>query len=263
MTGQEESTLPDLGPVIGRHPVDHRRRWVNAGCALLVAVPSGRLGAWGLSATGEGTPGSNKAVGLLLGLALGASIIAVTQIARALRGERGEYFETHEEGLVHGSRRGARGWSWNRVTSLHVDGDAVNGLATRLGNGYRIEIGLDDGTRLRTDGLAEHAGDLGRVLLTRCPHVALKPRIPWYGRAGSWLLVAAAACVAAVPAMIFYIVDHPDREHRISAGTGMTMVRTEPGISEAGYAFLSIGMLVCTITAITLVITYVRGRAYR
>ncbi|MFJ6017444.1 hypothetical protein [Streptomyces sp. NPDC092952] len=263
MTGPAENTPRDLGLVIGRHPVNHRKRWVNAGWALLVAVVSGWLGTWGLSATGEGTPGGNKAVGLFLGLSLGAVIVAATQIVRALHGQPGEYFETHEEGLVHGTRRGTTGWSWHRVTSLHVDGDALNGLATRLGNGYRIEIGLDDGTRLRTDGLAERAGDLGRVLLARCPHVALKPRIPWYGRAGAWPLVAAAACVAAIPAMILYIVAHPDEEHRITTGEGMTMLHTEPGISEAGYAFLSVGMLVCAITAISLVIAYVRGRAYR
>ncbi|MER5744994.1 hypothetical protein [Streptomyces sp. NPDC002225] len=263
MTGPGRNTPGDLGPVIGRHPVDHRKRWVNAGWALLVAVVSGLLGAGTLPATDEGTPGGNKAVGLVLGLCLGAVIVAVTQIVRALHGKPGEYFETHEEGLIHGSRRGTTGWSWNRVTSLHVDGDAVNGLATRLGNGYRIEIGLDDGTRLRTDGLAERAGDLGRVLLARCPHVALKPRTPWYGRAGAWLLAAAAACAAAIPAMILYILDHPDEEHRVTTGAGMTMVRTEPGIGEAGYAFLSIGMLVCAITAISLVIAYVRGRAYR
>ncbi|GGV95934.1 hypothetical protein GCM10015535_64470 [Streptomyces gelaticus] len=237
---------------------------MNAGCALLIAIPSGWLGAWGWSATGEGSVGSNKAIGLLLGLALGALAIAATQIARALRGERGEYFEVRRGGLVHGSQRGAAGWSWNRVTSLHVDGDAVNGLATRLGNGYRVEIDLDDGTRLRADGLTERAGDLGRVLLTQCPHVALKPRIPWYGRAGSWLLAGAAACAAAIAAMIFYITDHPDKEHRIPAGEGMIMVQsTEPGISEAGYFFLTMGMLVCAITAVTLVIAYVRGRAYR
>lgn len=250
--------------MVSRHPVDHQKRWVNAGCALLIAVPSGWLGAWGWSATGEGSVGSNRAIGLLLGLALGAVAIAVTQAGRALRGERGEYFEVRRDGLVHGSRRGVAGWSWNRVTSLHVDGDAVNGIATRLGNGYRIEIGLDDGTRLRTDGLAQRAGDLGRVLLTRCPHVALKPRIPWYGRAGGRPLVGAAACAAAIAAMLFYVTAHPDKERRIPAGGGMTMMRsTEPGISEAGYAVLSIGMLVCAVTAITLVIAYVRGRAYR
>lgn len=250
--------------MVSRHAVDHRKRWVNAGCALLIAIPSGWLGVWGWSATGEGSVGSNKAIGLLLGLALGAMAIAATQIARALRGERGEYFEVRRGGLVHGSQRGASGWSWNRVTSLHVDGDAVNGLATRLGNGYRIEIDLDDGTRLRADGLTGRAGDLGRTLLIQCPHVALKPRIPWYSRAGGWLLAGAAACAAAIAAMIFYIVDHPDKEHRISAGEGMTMVQsTEPGISEGGYFFLSMGMLVCAITAITLVIAYVRGRAYR
>ncbi|MGW3498900.1 hypothetical protein [Streptomyces sp. NPDC001020] len=256
-------TFGDLGPVVSRHPVDHRKRWVNAGYALLIAIPPGWLGTWGWSATGEGSTGSNKAIGLLLGLALGAIVIAATQIARALRGERGEYFEVRQGGLVHGSRRGAAGWAWDRVTSLHVDGDAVNALATRLGNGYRVEIDLDDGTRLRADGLTERAGDLGRALLTQCPHVALKPRIPWYGRAGRWPLAGAAACAAAIAAMIFYAANHADKEHRNYAGDGHTVVSTEPGISEAGYAFLAIGMLVCAITAITLVIAYVRGRAYR
>ncbi|MFD7493023.1 hypothetical protein ACFV8T_11475 [Streptomyces sp. NPDC059832] len=265
MTGIEEvDTFDGLGPVVRRHAVDHRKRWVNAGCALLAAVPSGWLGVWSLSATGEGSPGSNKAIGLLLGLALGATGIAVNQIVRAVRGEPGEYFEVREGGLVHGSRRGSAGWSWNRVTSLHVDGDAVNAIATRLGNGFRCEIRFDDGTRLRADGLTVRAADLGRTLLTRCPHVALVPRVPWYGRAGGPLLAGAAACVAAVAAMILYIVDHPDKEHRVPAGEGMTMVQSvEPGISSAGYGFLAAGMLVCAVTAITLVVLHVRGRAYR
>ncbi|MFE7399300.1 hypothetical protein [Streptomyces sp. NPDC057557] len=263
MTGIEGTgAFEDLGPVVSRHAVDHRKRWVNAGCALLIAIPSAWLGVWGVSATGDGSAGSNRA-SLLLGLALGAVATAATQIARALRGEPGEYFEVRQGGLVHGSRRGAAGWSWNRVTSLHVDGDAVNALATRLGNGYRIVIDLDDGTRLRADGLPERAADLGRALLTQCPDVALKPRIPWYGRAGGWPLAGAAVCAAAVAAMILYIADHPDRERRIPGGGQMTIVQTESGISEAGYAFLTIGMLVCAITAITLVIAYVRGRAYR
>ncbi|MFJ2899072.1 hypothetical protein ACIO87_29855 [Streptomyces sp. NPDC087218] len=237
---------------------------MNAGCALLVAVPSGWLGAWSLSATGEGTPGSNKAVGLLLGLALGAVIIAVTQTVRALRGERGEYFETHEEGLVHGSHRGATGRPWHRVTSLHVEGDAVNALAARLGNGYRIEITFDDGTRLRTDGLARHAADLGRVLLLRCPHIALKPRVPRYAKAGAWLLAGAAACTAAIIAMIVYMATHATGERRTHhlAG-GLTDVTTEPGIGETGIMFLTFAMMACAITAITLVVAYVRGRAHR
>ncbi|MEU3521983.1 hypothetical protein ABZ770_43300 [Streptomyces sp. NPDC006654] len=222
------------------------------------------MGAWGWTATGEGSAGSNKAIGLLLGLALGALAIAAGQIGRALGGERGEYFEVRRDGLVHGSQGGVAGWYWDQVVALHVDGDAVNGLATRLGNGYRIEIDLDDGTLLWTDGLAARAVGLGRALLTQCPHVALKPRIPWYGRAGSRPLAGAAACAAAIAAMIFYIVDHPAKEHRVSAGAGMTMVQsTEPGISDAGYALLTLGMLVCSITAVALVTAYVRGRAYR
>ncbi|WP_143144994.1 hypothetical protein [Streptomyces humi] len=261
---QGAGTFGDLGPVVSRHAVDHRKRWMNAGWALLIAVPSGWLGVWGWSATGEGTAGSNKAIGLLLGLALGAFAVAAAQVTGALRGERGEYFEVRRGGLVHGSQRGAAGWSWNSVTSLHVEGDAVNRLATRLGNGFRIVIAFDDGTRLRTDGLTERAADLGRALLTQCPHVALEPRVPWYGRAGGWLLAGAAACTAAIAAMLFYIADHPDKEKRVSAGPGMTMVQsTEAGISEAGYFLLAMGMLVCAVTAIVLVIAYVRGRAYR
>ncbi|MEE1771097.1 hypothetical protein PUR34_23890 [Streptomyces sp. JV185] len=265
MTGREEVDAFDgLGPVVRRHVVDHRKRWVNAACALLLAVPTGWLGVWGLSATGEGSAGSNKAIGLLLGLALGAAGIAVNQVVRAVRGEPGEYFEVRRDGLVHGSRRGVAGWSWDRVTSLHVDGDAVNAIATRLGNGFRCEIRFDDGTRLRADGLTRRAADLGRTLLVQCPHVALVPRVPWYGRAGKSLLAGALVCVAAVAAMIVYIVDHPDKEHRVAVGAGMTTVDSvEPGISPAGYAFLAAGMLVCAVAAITLGVLHVRGRAHR
>ncbi|MFF0629417.1 hypothetical protein [Streptomyces sp. NPDC004296] len=257
------NALDQLGPVLSRHPVDHRKRWVNAAWALLIAVPSGWLGVWGLSATGEGSARSNQAVGLLIGLALGAVWVAVTQIVRVLRGEPGEYFEVRERGLVHGSRRGAAGWTWDRVTSLHIEGNAVNRVATRLGNGYRIEIGFADGRRLRTDGLAAYAADLGRVLLVRCPQVALRPRIPWWGRAGGWLLVWAALCVLGIVGEILYVIDHPDHERTEQTTATMTTVTTVPGISETGYALLTFGMMACFIAATTFVVLFVRGRAYR
>ncbi|MGW4883060.1 hypothetical protein [Streptomyces murinus] len=257
------SALDRLGPVLSRHPVDHRKRWVNAAWALVVAVPAGWLGVWGAFTTSGGSAGGNRAIGLLIGLALGAVWIAAVQIARALRGAPGEYFEVRELGLVHGSRRGADGWTWDRVTDLHIEGDAVNRLATRLGNGYRVEIALDDGRRLRTDGLTAYAGDLGRVLLARCPQVALRPRIPWWGRAGGWLLAWAALCVLAIAGQILYIVDHPDHEHRERTALGMATVTDAPGISETGFALLACGMMICFIAAITFVILFFRGRAYR
>ncbi|QLJ00308.1 hypothetical protein HZZ00_04465 [Streptomyces sp. NEAU-sy36] len=264
MTAIEGATAVDaLGPVIGRHQIDHRKRWVNAAWALLVAVPSGWLGVWGLAAAGEGSAGANRAIGLLIGLAVGAVWVAVTQIVRALRGEPGEYIEVRELGLVHGSRRGAAGWTWDRVTSLHVEGDAVNRVATRLGNGYRIEIGFDDGRRLRADGLTAYAADLGRVLLARCPQVALRPRVPWWGRAGGWLLVWAALCLLGIVGQILYIVGHPDHVHRVRTALGMATVTDAPGISDTGYVLLTFGMLLCFVAAVTFVVLFVRGRAYR
>ncbi|MFY4723319.1 hypothetical protein [Streptomyces sp. LaBMicrA B280] len=257
------SALDRLGPVLGRHPVDHRKRWVNAAWALIVAVPSGCLGVWGLSAVDEGSAGASRAVGLLIGLALGAVWVAAVQIRRALRGAPGEYFEVRELGLVHGSRRGADGWTWDRVTALHVEGDAVSRLATRLGNGYRVEIAFDDGRRLRTDGLAAGAGDLGRVLLARCPGVALRPRIPWWGRAGGWLLAWAALCVLALAGQVLYLADHPDHERRERTAAGVATVTDVPGLSGAGYALLACGMTACFIAAITFVILFFRGRPYR
>lgn len=264
MTAIEGASASDqLGPVISLYWVDHRKRWVNAAWALLIAVPSGALGIWGLSAAGEGSPGSNRAIGLLLGLSLGAVGVAVTQVLRALRGEPGEYFEVRERGLVHGSRRGATGWTWDQVTTLHVEGDAVNAVATRLGNGYRIDIGFDDGRRLRTDGLAGHAADLGRALLTRCPHVALRPRVPRWARAGGWLLAGAAVCVLAIVGQVLYIVDHPDHERRERTTAHLTTVTDVPGISGTGIALLAIGMMVCAVAAVTFVVLFVRGLPYR
>ncbi|MFH8340436.1 hypothetical protein [Streptomyces sp. AM6-12] len=257
------SALDRLGPVLSRHPVDHRKRWVNAAWALLVAVPSGWLGVWGLSTAGEGSARGNRAIGLLIGLALGAVWVAVTQIVRALRGEPGEYFEVRERGLVHGSRRGTACWTWDRVTSLYVAGDAVNRLATRLGNGYRIEILFADGRRLRTDGLAAYAADLGRVLLARCPDIALRPRVPWWARAGGRLLAGAALCVLAIVGQVLYIADHPDHVHREQTALGPVTVTDAQGISDAGITLLAVGMMVCAIAAITFVVLYVRGRAYR
>lgn len=257
------SALDRLGPVLSRHPIDHRKRWVNAAWALVVAVPAGWLGVWGAFTTSGGSAGGNRAIGLLIGLALGAVWIASVQIWRALRGAPGEYFEVRELGLVHGSRRGADGWTWDRVTDLHIEGNAVNRLATRLGNGYRVEIAFDDGRRLRTDGLAAYAGDLGRVLLARCPQVALRPRIPWWGKAGGRLLALAALCVLAIAGQVLYIADHPDHERSKRTTAGMTTVTDVPGIGEAGFALLACGLMICFIAAITFVILFFRGRPYR
>ncbi len=262
---QSGDNFEELGPLVGRrYVVDHGKRWANAAGALVVAVPFGWLGAWGVAAIGDsGAAGAYKAVGLLIGLALGALGVAVNQIVRAVRGVPGEYFEVREGGLVHGSRRGASGWAWDRVTSLHVDEGRTNALAARLGNGFRCVIGMDDGSRIRVDGMTRQAGHLGRTLMARCPDVALVPRVPWYARAGHWPLVGVAVCAAGVVAIVLYIIGHPDKEERITDASGNTGLSFQPGISDAGIAFLVGGLLVCVVVAVALVIAYVQGRAYR
>lgn len=43
----------------------------------------------------------------------------------------------------------------------------------------------------------------------------------------------------------------------------MATVTDAPGISETGFALLACGMMICFIAAITFVILFFRGRAYR
>ncbi|MFF9207490.1 MULTISPECIES: hypothetical protein [unclassified Streptomyces] len=72
------------------------------------------------------------------------------------------------------------------------------------------------------------------------------------------------ACVAAIAGTLFYLAGHAgDKERRVPAGGGLTVVVSEPGVSETVLTLSAMGMLLCAVTAITLVIVYIRGRAYR
>nr|WP_145555539.1 hypothetical protein [Streptomyces incarnatus] len=67
----------------------------------------------------------------------------------------------------------------------------------------------------------------------------------------------------AIAGQVLYIVDHPDHERRERTAAGMATVTDVPGISEAGFALLACGLMICFIAAITFVILFFRGRPYR
>ncbi|MFE7046383.1 hypothetical protein ACFU9X_45580 [Streptomyces atratus] len=252
----------DLGPVISRHGVANRRRWENAGWALVIGVPTGCVGLWALSGTGDGeSAGGRKMIGVLIGLGLSGLFIAVTQAVRAVRGGAGEYFEVREHGLLHGSRRGKASWPWDQIATVTIkSSETDNALTARLGTGYRCVLGLADGRSVRFDGLTDQHGELGLVVLNRCPDATRLTGDEWQRKAGGWLLAGTATCLAAIGAMVLYITGHPDTEREVTAADGMSVHQVVPGISDTGIALLAVGMVVCAIAAVTLVALFVRGR---
>lgn len=260
-----DAEMTDLfGAVLSRHRVDTRARWHNALWALVVAVPTGWLGLWALFSVDDSRPGGGRAIGLVIGLSLGALYIAVTQAWRAVRGGTGEYFEVRERGLVHGSRRGAAGWEWNQVVSITIpEAPRIHGLARRLGNDYRCRLALDGGARLHIDGHAAGASGLGRAVLEHSPHAKRLAGDEWQEKAGAWFLVAAAAFVAVGVSLVAYVASHADTTRRITDANGMVSEETVPGVGDGMIVAVGLSLPVCAVGAITCVVMYVRYRRYR
>ncbi|MFE0020241.1 hypothetical protein [Amycolatopsis sp. NPDC059021] len=252
----------DLGPLIGRHRVDNRKRWANAAWALVIAVASGWLGLWALLGGDAGSAGGRKVIGVLLGLTLVAAIITVSQATRALRGGRDEFVEVREHGVVHAGRRRLAGWSWDRVTAITVKGgEARHALQRHLGTGYTCVLHFADGERVRVDGLTADHSAVGRTALARCPDAKRLTGEEWQRERGGWLLAGAAACLAAIVAGILYLVTHPDSEERyVDPDTGISGEHLVHGVSEAGIAVIVIGGLVCLCAAGGFLTSYVRGK---
>ncbi|MFI9320140.1 hypothetical protein ACIGXI_10210 [Kitasatospora aureofaciens] len=249
MTGETEMT-ERFGAVLSRHRVNTGARWQNAMWALLLAVPTGWLGLWALFSADDGRSGGGRAIGLVIGLSLGALFVAVTQAWRAVRGGPGEYFEVHELGLVHGSRRGVRGWEWSEVVSITIPGTPrTHGLARRLGNDYRCRLVLDGGTRLHIDGHTPGASGLGRAVLAHSPHARRLQGDEWQDRAGGWFLAGAVVFLAVGVSMVSYLVSHADDDAQ-NVSEGVTMA-------------VGLGLPVCAVGAITCIVLYIRHRMYR
>ncbi|MFD8598189.1 hypothetical protein ACFV1L_24615 [Kitasatospora sp. NPDC059646] len=249
MSGEAEMTRL-FGARLSTHRVDTGARWRNTAWALAVAVPTGWLGLWALLGADDGRPGGGRAIGLVIGLSLGALYIAATQAWRAVRGGSGEYFEVRERGLVHGSRRGEAGWEWSRVVSITTpEAPRIHGLARRLGNDYRCRLALDDGTRLHIDGHTAGASGLGRAVVEHCPRARRLQGDEWQERAGGWYLAGAALFLAVGASLVAFLVSHADEDAQ-NVSEGMTVA-------------VGLGLPVCAVGAITCAVLYIRYRMYR
>ncbi|MFD5464974.1 hypothetical protein ACFWIQ_19415 [Kitasatospora sp. NPDC127059] len=256
--------MTDLfGAVLSRHRVDTRARWQNAVWALVLAVPTGWLGVWAFGMD-DGRSGGGRAIGLVIGLSLGALYVAVTQAWRAVRGGAGEYFEVRERGIVHGSRRGAVGWEWSQVVSITMPGTTrIHGLARRLGNDYRCRLALADGARLRIDGHASGAPGLGRAVVEHSPRARRLEGDEWQERAGGWFLAGAALFLVVGASMVTYLANNADTTRRITDANGMVREETVQGVGDGVIMAVGLSLPVCAVGAITCIVLYVRYLRYR
>lgn len=201
-------SFDDLGAVLATHRVDNTKRGANAAWSLTIAVLTGALGWWGLSADSGHSHVYSRVVGAVLGVTLVGLYIGIAQLAALRRGGTREYFEVREHGLVHAGRREISGWSWDKITRITIaTRGAETGLSRQLGSGYRAVLGFADGGRLRFDGLTrDHAG-LGRVVLSRCPDAERRTGEEWLRERGGLLLALAGLCLAGAAGAAVYLAN--------------------------------------------------------
>ena len=234
----------DLGPVLTTHRVDNAKRAPTVAWSSIIAILTGVLGWWALSGVPDGTRAYARAVGLVLGITLVCLYIGVAQLLALARGGTREYFAVREHGLVHANRREITGWSWDKVTRITiVTRGTENALSRQLGSGYRAELRLAGGGRVRFDGLTRDHSGLGRTLLARCPDAERRNGDEWQRERGGLLLAIAGGCLALTAGAIAYLAN-----------------RGEDAPFDALAVSATIGILVFFLAAVTCVVLFVRGR---
>jgi hypothetical protein len=245
-------TFAELGTVLSTHRVNNRRRLVSGLWALVVGVVASVLGAFDFAITdpSDGV-GPNKTVGVVIGVGLCGLAIAAVQLSRAWRGGSDEYFEVREHGLIHADARQIRGWQWEAVTNVNIAVRArENNLSRALGTGLRCVISFEDGSRARFDGLTANTGGLTGALRERCDAGLFTDGLNGARRLGAWWLVFAAVFLAGGVWMVLTIVSSTPDQDAADPGT----------VSDTGYLFLALGMLVCLVGLITSVSFYLTAR---
>jgi hypothetical protein len=252
-------TIDDFGTVLSTHRVDNKRRLVTGFWALAIGAVGTVLGGY-LFVTVDDTVSYaiNRNVGVTLGIGLVGLVIAAFSLGRALRGGSDEYFEVREHGLVHATARQVRGWTWDSVDDLVISRPVrETALSRRLGSG-RALVSFDNGQKARFDGTVADREGLEAAIRSRYPGVVRSDRMDWTRKLGAWWLAFAAVFLAAGIWMVVTIAGSQS-EQIVDNGSGSTAIEIST-VSDAGYAWLAVGLVVCFVGLIGSMACYVTSR---
>jgi hypothetical protein len=253
-------TFDDLGTVLSTHRVDNRRRLVSGFWAVAIGVVASALG-WFLFTITDPADGvgPNRTVGAWIALGLCGLVIGAVQLSKAWRGGSDEYFEVREHGLLHANARQIRAWQWDAVTKVTINVNArQSGLARALGTNFGCAITFEDGSKTRLDGLATDAPAVARALREHCDPALFTDGMKGIRRLGAWWLAFAAAFLAGG---IWIVVTIANSSYEVVSSDGSGTVATEvQTVSDTGYVFLGLGLLVCFLGLVTSLAFYFTAR---
>ena len=245
----EDVDVEDLfGAPRSRHRVDNKLRMVTGYWALAIGALATVLGVFAVSVTNPGDGVAlNRNAGAVIGLGLVGLVIAGRQLSRAWRGGSDEYFEVRDDGIVHSTARKVRGWGWDEVASVTLAVRArETGLSRTLGTGFRCVLVFGDRSRLKIDGLAQDPNALVRAVREHRPDVPVTSGMNGLRRLGPWWLAFGAGFLVAGIWMLMTIFNSSTVKDVTDANGNVTETQIST-VSDTGYLFLGIGILVCVI----------------
>lgn len=252
-------TIDDFGTVLSTHRVNNKRRLVTGFAALAVGVLFGVPGVLLLITVDDTVSyAANRTIGVAVGIGLVGLVIAAMSLSRAIRGGSDEYFEVREHGIVHATARQVRGWTWDSISDVVISRPVRETRLSRgLGNGRSL-VSFDDGNKARFDGTAADREALEAAIRARFPGVVRSDRLDGLRRLGAWWLAFAAVFLAAGIWMVVTIAGSKS-EQIVDNGSGSTAIEISM-VSDAGYVWLAVGLVVCLAGLITSLVLYSASR---
>ncbi|MFI6080323.1 hypothetical protein ACIBBB_04960 [Streptomyces sp. NPDC051217] len=196
--------MQPLGELVSVHPVNNARRWgLGIGALLVAGVPAGLLN---LAIFNAWFVGFGQLMGYGLIVAVPALSIAVTQLAKAIRGGFGESYEIHQRGLVHVSWGVRRSWTWDQVYGVVTTGSE---WGHRFGRDFGCVVSFHGGARVRFNGLTHNARTIAETLKNHCPEAVGREHGPRAGEIFEDILPWLTAVLAiALGWVTWWAVDH-------------------------------------------------------